>query len=286
MSDTKRRKVVTLSPKQITDVKSIYNSVMSLEKGVHQQGIEVKGAAAWTAANDKYRDDVQPVGLKHGCWECGEQIENSKNSWGADHIPPWRMHKRVTLLQKISEYATDKETKKKPIKPPAHGTWAKWEIGSIMWLLPSCKDCERLQGTLVKKLMANGVDLAELLPTFKKRQWNLIRGGSADNKVQTSVRTTSAASKAWKGKQDTLACHGCGKTQTASEDTKYIADHYPPQEFNTNYARELFELAGIKVPDPVMRPHCPACSSGQAAFKKKAADLQAIAKDAGLTVYK
>jgi hypothetical protein len=286
MSDTKRRKTVTLSSQQIGMVKTIYNSVMGDEKGEHQEGIEVQGAAAWTPANDKYREEVQPVGQKYGCWECGEKIEDSKNSWGADHIPPWNMHKKLTLLEKIADYAEDKDTKKKPKKPPAHGTWDKWKLGAPMWLLPSCKNCERLQAVLVKKVSAKGADLDTILPILKKLDWNLLRGGTADNKVQTTVRATVAASKAWKGKQEDLSCHACLRTKTSSEDSKYIADHYPPQEFNTNYARELFQLAAIKVPDPVMRPHCPACSSGQAAFKKAANSLQAIAKDVGLAVYK
>jgi hypothetical protein len=286
MSDTKRRKTVTLSSKQADEVKMIYKTVMGEEKGEHQNGIEVKGAAAWTPASEKDRAAIQPVGQKFGCWECGEKIEDSKNSWGADHIPPWKMHKKLPLLAKIAEYAEDKDTKKKPKKPPAHGTWDKWLLGTPMWLLPSCKNCERLQSVLVKKLSAKGADLDTILPAMKKLEWNLIRGGSADNKVQTSVHATAAAAKAWKGKQDELACHACGRTQTSSEDTKYIADHYPPQEFNTHYARELFDLAGISVPDPVMRPHCPACSSGQSAFRKAAAALQAIAKDVGITVYK
>lgn len=244
-------------------------------------GVKIDEKTSYSADVSKYADAVQDVGndKQHGgCWECGADIADAKAAWVGDHIHSFALHKKG-VLGKIAEVA--KGAGKKASKKFAD--LAAWEAN--MYIFPSCQDCSRTQASIVKKLKRRNADVEGILTKLKPVEWKLVLGGSKKwAKGPVSSASTTGAKKLWDGQA--LKCHACGQDSSNSSETRYIADHYPPKEFNTHYAREVFKLAGISLVDPELRPHCPACSGKQGGgLKKKAAELEEIAKNAGIKVY-
>jgi hypothetical protein len=274
---------MALDAKDIKAVKSIYTKYMSL-KGKHAVTVAISsGAAAWTPVNtsgDPFAE-VQKVGKAHGCWQCGKKIEESATSWIADHIPPTALRRHHALAAVVMAI----ETARKGYKPKVHANWNEYLMKS--YCVPSCWDCSRRQTSVVKRILRiraakakpaakKAKEMATLLKGFNVK---LVSGGGGAHKVKVTSASTAAAWLAWQSEDLTaFQCHACGEGSPIDADATYIADHWPPQEFNTNYARTVFKAAGIKVPDCVLRPQCPACSSKQGSLQSDAKKLRDLAK--------
>jgi len=238
----------------------------NMPTGKHNKGVKIENTNLMITpipTGGKVHAKVQEIGAKHGCWTCGKKMgDPGTGNWVADHIPPFRLAASAIDLFNAA-FNTDFKYKK-------------------YVLYPSCVNCSRKQSSLVKRVARK----PKLIPDLSGKALAMFIGGDyAAKGVKTTLRTTLKAHVVWKSMAG-LKCHICGAKHPVHESTKYTADHYPPREFNTNYAREVFRLAGVKVPGAHVRPQCITCSGAQASLNSASQKLQAIAKLLNVTVYK
>lgn len=249
--------------KSVSKIKAIYKYYMN-ESGVsHTRGVSISGSQAiLPISNSGVLGKVQEIGQRYGCWECGEKIED-KNSWIADHIPPFNLKKSKVLF--AAAYFG--------VRMPTGFT-----------LYPSCKRCSNYQSALVRAM--NSTRNIGEYDFDADDKYYLFGGRKKANGVSVSSRATAAARTAWAGMTD-LVCHICGAKQSHRDDDSYVADHFPPREFNTNYATTLFEMVGLRIIDPEVRPQCPSCSGSQGGrLSNDSRQLLSYAELFGITQYK
>jgi|GEM_PF-6496398 len=244
---------------------SIFDHYLDEAGSAHTEGVAISNSQALIPVNvnSEVYKELQRIGAKKGCWECGAKIDD-KDSWIADHIPPFNLKKSklVPLAAQLGE-----------------------AIPGNFTLYPSCKDCSSEQSSLVRKVNTiagywNGIKKGSL------EHQQLFGGKFLNNGVKATGRSTKNAHDTWQGAKG-LRCHLCGDKKSHTKNSSYIADHYPPREFNTNYATTLFSRVGLKLPAPEVRPQCTSCSSKQGgSLSKDAEKLQQYADLFGITSYK
>jgi len=266
------RNLVTTAQKR--EIRKIYNR--NMPKGRHAYGVQIKTVNLDIQAcsqSDPEWELVQKVGNDHGCWTCPKDINSPFfASWVGDHIPPTEL---------------DAETAKEAFK-----IWkSKTELtyrGKLRWILPSCVQCSKKQAQLVSALKNGRINLKDIT---KDRHIRRLVGGKIPecgvNKLALiSSHKVSKRDKVWLD-DDKIVCHICETTNNARK-LYYIADHCPPREFNTTYARKLFKLAGVTVSPaaPELRPQCYSCSSKQGRLTQDSKRLLQIAGEVMIPVHK
>jgi hypothetical protein len=249
----------------IEKVEDIFLYHMDESGAEHRHAVDISESQGRTpiGTTSKTYQDVQALGQAYGCWECGAFV-GDENSWIADHIPPFNLRKGKLkgLREKFSLSASSGFT-----------------------LYPSCKKCSSKQSALVRKIN-NEAGYWDTIEEDDDEYKLLFGGDYPNNPVATNGRSTAAAHKAWNGVKK-IHCHICKGKQSHDDDASYVADHYPPREFNTSYAGKLFKIARkhygknkVKLPDPTVRPQCTSCSGKQGG--RLSADTKILLKAAEL----
>ena len=224
----------------------------------HGESISLGKGTKPASVTAEHRKSINRIGRSTGCHKC---LLAPRGPWIVDHIPPRGLKAGI-----VENYVPG------------------W-IGSKSYrFFAHCSACAKAQSKLVRKLNKIWKSKGTLpdLSTFEAKlihhdndKLSVVGQSGAPRLVQRFVVQNKGRLK---------GCHCC-KTRKSS--SGFIADHYPPQEFATNYMLDAVRLLKLRRPAWQLRPQCQICSNRQGGIMAKFAGL--IRKDmidAGYPVYK
>ncbi|MEM0923754.1 MAG: hypothetical protein AAGI13_11970 [Pseudomonadota bacterium] len=179
------------------------------------------------------KNEINIIGMTYGCHTCHGIADGP---FIADHIPPRNLS--PTLVKAY---------------------WPSWN-GNYRFF-PHCNKCSALQSKLVRSIKRASKAGNPLPPLNNAKLQSFIM----DQRAALSITGQKGNSK--KAQKEAIqklgmskGCHSCGNKKSGS---RFIADHYPPQEFGTAYMGEAIRLLKLRKPEWQLRPQCSKCSNSQ-----------------------
>jgi hypothetical protein len=211
-------------------------------------------------ATQSQRDEVNEIGVLHGCHTCLTEVAFDKNQpWIGDHQPPTSLSVKARAELGLVSETYD---------------------GTVV-LRPQCDSCSSIQAALVKRVNADiqgGID--PLLGSHDKTLIGLKNGAHTWCINASSAKVSPSEGESIQRLGTRYGCHSCG---TRYPKEIYHADHNPPVAYTYSHVRRILEYArdhidsmkGLKIPDDFeLKPQCPRCSNEQGG------KMSAISKEA------
>ena len=199
---------------------------------------------------DGQRTLVNAIGQQHFCHECGGDISKDKNQpWTGDHSYPTNLEPHV--LDALYEIRVEGQQV--------------FERRATQYLFPQCQQCSVDQAALVRQMNQwdrQKIHLEMAKNTELSKAYRLLHGYRAPVPGDNCILTTVPKVSDEQGRQiqelgETQGCHSSRAPDLHKYPTSiYIADHVPPQEFMTNYMKEV--MNELKIAGPTkMCPQAP-----------------------------
>lgn len=231
-------------PKQTKEQKSFIERAKAVLNPSHKKWIKKadkkSGGVPLPHVNFKadhtHKALVNKLGKSVGCHTCLSMVHLDKNQpWVGDHCPPTELKDAAYL----------------------HYSGAASVPGRRLY--PQCHECSGQQAALVRQINSCRGVYPKLSADEKKLilgngKWSHGSVASSGPNVSTSEGLQIQALGVSHG------CHTCGSKYPTKH---YIADHFPPVQFQTHYMLEICEKLGVKLPSARVLPQCVRCSTNQ-----------------------